>query len=143
MAISPRDSDGVFRAGHRARPSSATQNSRPTNSSSCHTRPMLVYSRPWLPIQKPKSAPRCCSVPSQPVAMEPTTMKISAQNSRSTPSFWNLGSRPDSSGAMYRPVASHAVAIHSTPSCVCTVRLMTYGSTCASGIPKNASPSTA
>ena len=86
---------------------------------------MLVNSRPWLPTQKLKSTPRCCSVPSQPVAVEPTTMAISAQNSTSTPSFWNFGSLPDSSGAMYRPVASQAVAIQKMPTCVCTVRLTT------------------
>ena len=86
---------------------------------------MLVNSRPWLPSQKLKSVPLRCSVPSQPVTVEPTTMAISAQNSRSTPSFCSLGSRPPSSGAMYRPVASQAVAIQKMPTWVWTVRLTT------------------
>ena len=86
---------------------------------------MLVYSRPWLPSQKLKSKPFFCSVPSQPHAVEPTTMRMSAQNSTSTPSFCSLGSCPDRSGEMYRPVASHAVAIQKIPSCVWTVRLTT------------------
>ena len=143
IAIRPRDSEGFISAGHSARPSRNTQNSRPTNNSNCQTRPMLVNSRPWLPSQKLKSKPRCCSVPSQPVRVEPTTTTMSAQNSTSTPSFCSLGSRPDSSGATYNPVASHAVAIQKMPTCVCTVRLTTYGSTCASGMPKNDWPSTA
>ena len=54
---------------------------------------------------------------------------MSAQNSASTPSFWNFGSRPDSSGATYRPVASHAVAIQKMPICVWMVRLTAYGRT--------------
>ena len=44
---------------------------------------------------------------------------------------------------MYRPVASHAVAIQKMPTWVWMVRLTTYGSTSASGMPKNAWPSTA
>ena len=100
MAIRPRDSEGFISAGHSARPSRKAQNSRPTNSRYCHTRPIEVNSRPWLPSQKLKSAPLRCSVPSQPVAVEPTTIAISAQNRTSTPSFWNFGSLPESSGAM-------------------------------------------
>ena len=52
-------------------------------------------------------------------------MASSAQNSTSTPSFCSFGSWPESSGAMYRPVASHAVAIQKMPSCVWIVRLTT------------------
>ena len=125
MAIRPRLSEGVFSAGHRARPSSTAHSTRPTNSRYCQTRPMLVNSRPWLPIQKAKSVPLRCSVPIQPVAVEPTTITISAQNRKSTPSFWNFGSLPPSIGAMYRPVASHAVAIQKMPTWVWMVRLVT------------------
>ncbi|MCE3261260.1 MAG: hypothetical protein K0R43_339 [Pseudoduganella sp.] len=41
-------------------------------------RPMEVNSRPWLPSQKAKSVPLWPSTPSQPVAVEPTTMNSSA-----------------------------------------------------------------
>ncbi len=82
-------------------------------------------------------------MPSQPVIVEPSTTTISAQNSASTPSFWCLGSRPDSSGATYRPVASQAVAIQKMPTCVWMVRVVTYGSTSASGRPNSDWPSTA
>ena len=100
MATSPRVSDGFLNAGHSARPSSRSQNSRPTKRSTCHTRPMLVNSSPWLPSQKLKSTPFFCRVPSQPHTVEPTTMAISAQNSASTPSRCSLGSCPESRGAM-------------------------------------------
>jgi len=78
MAIRPRDSEGVFSAGHKPRASSATQMSRPTKSRICQTRPMLVNSRPWLPIQKANSLPGLCRLPTQPVAVDPATMKSSA-----------------------------------------------------------------
>ena len=35
-------------------------------------------------------------------------------NRKFTPNRWNFGSWPEIAGAMYRPVASHAVAIQST-----------------------------
>jgi len=92
-------------------------------------------------------SPRCgpwvqCNAMNVVPTNEPTTMAMSAQNRTSTPSFWNFGSRPDSSGAMYRPVASQAVAIQKIPTWVWMVRLTTYGSTSASGMPKKPWPST-
>ena len=44
---------------------------------------------------------------------------------------------------MYRPVASQAVAIHSTANWVWMVRLTVNGRICASGKPKKLWPSTA
>ena len=55
-------------------------------------------------------------------AKPPTTINSSDTNRKFTPKRWYFGSWPDSAGPMYRPVASHAVAIHSTASCVCQVR---------------------
>ena len=55
-------------------------------------------------------------------AIEPSTTTSSAAKSTLTPSRWPCGSLPPTAGAMYRPAASHAVAIHSTPNCVCQVR---------------------
>jgi hypothetical protein len=78
IATMPRVSDGFVNAGHSARPSSSSQKSRPTNSRICHTRPMLVNSSPCAPSQKVKSKPWRCSVPSQPKAVEPTTIATSA-----------------------------------------------------------------
>ena len=43
---------------------------------------------------------------------------------------------------MYRPVASHAVAIHSTANWVWIVRLMVNGRMSPSGMPKKLWPST-
>ena len=44
-------------------------------------------------------------------------------NRKFTPRRCSLGSWPAIAGAMYRPVASQAVAIQSTASCVCHVRV--------------------
>ena len=60
-------------------------------------------------------------------ANEPTTISSRQTHRKFTPSRWNFGSWPEISGAMYRPVASHAVAIHSTASSVCQVRVRLYG----------------
>ncbi len=56
-------------------------------------------------------------------ANAPTTMTSRQVNSTFTPSRWKRGSWPEIAGAMYRPVPSHAVAIHSTASCVCQLRV--------------------
>jgi hypothetical protein len=55
--------------------------------------------------------------------MEPTTMMSRQTNRKLTPRRWYFGSMPEIAGAMYRPVASQAVAIHRCASCVCQVRV--------------------
>ena len=128
-----RDQAARFRrlasAPATARGRAATaQNSRPTNSRICQTRPMLVNSRPWLPSQKLKSTPLVLQ------RAEPAGGGRADDDRRSAPrtarrrrASATSARGPTSSGAMYRPVASQAVAIQNTPNCVWTVRLTTYG----------------
>ena len=56
-------------------------------------------------------------------ASEPTTITSSAPNRTCTPSAWNFGSLPLTSGPMNRPAASQAVAIQKMPICTCQVRV--------------------
>ena len=74
----PRLSEGFFNAGTRPLPRSPPHTHTPTTRPPSHTPPPPAYSSPWLPIQKLKSVPGFCSVPIQPVAVEPTTMNSSA-----------------------------------------------------------------
>ena len=117
-------------AGHSARPISSNHSSRPTNRKICQKRPMSVYSQPWWPNQKLYSRPIFCITANHCPAKEPTTITSRQTNRKFTPRRWNLGSCPDTAGLMYRPVASHAVAIHSTASCVCQLRVSEYGRYC-------------
>ena len=113
---------GPRRIGHNARPTSVTHSSRPMNRYHCQKRPMSAYSQPWWPNQKLYFRPSFCITASHWPANEPTTISSRLTNRKLTPKRWNFGSCPDIAGAMYRPVPSHATAIHSTASCVCQVR---------------------
>ena len=108
----------------------------------CQKRPMSVYSHPWWPNQKLFARPSFCITANHCPANAPTTMTIRQVNSALTPRRWYFGSCPEIAGPMYRPVASHAVAIHSTASCVCQLRVSAYGSTSASAKPYAFWPST-
>ena len=81
------------------------------------------------------SRPSFCITANHWPANAPTTMISRQTNSKFTPSRWNFGSCPEIAGAMYRPVPSHAVAIHSTASWVCQVRVSEYGRMLASAKP--------
>src|SRR5688572_15267122 len=120
---------GPRSTGHSARPTSVSHSNRPTNRNHCQKRPMSAYSQPWWPHQKLLANPSFCITASHWPANEPTTMINRQVHRKLTPSRWNFGSCPDIAGAMYRPVPSHATAIHNTASCVCQVRVIEYGST--------------
>src|SRR5690606_15569644 len=114
-----RDSCALSRRiGQIDRPTSATHSSNPTNRYHCQKRPMSAYSQPWWPHQKFCSKPSFCMTASHCPANDPTTITISDTNRKLTPNRWYFGSWPDSIGPMYRPVPSHATAIHSTANCV-------------------------
>ncbi len=114
-----RDSLPLRIAGHSARPTRVSHSSRPTNRKICQKRPRSTYSQPWWPNQKFLSRPSFCITASHCPANEPTTMTMRQVQRTFTPRRWNFGSCPEIAGPMYRPMPSHAVAIHSTASCVC------------------------
>ena len=93
------------------------------NRKACQKRPMSTYSQPWWPNQKLYFRSIFCITANHWPTNEPTTMISRQTNRKLTPARWYLGSCPDTAGPMYRPVASHAVAIHSTASCVCQLRV--------------------
>lgn len=68
-------------------------------------------------------------------AREPTTTAIKATNKALTPNRCPCGSMPLTAGAMYKPVASHEVAIQKMPICRCHVRATEYGNHFANGMP--------
>ena len=106
-------------AGQSARPTSSSHSIRPTNRNICQKRPISMYSQPWWPNQKLFASPSFCITANHWPANAPTTMTSRQTNRKFTPRRWNFGSCPETAGPMYRPVASQAVAIHSTASCVC------------------------
>ena len=114
-------------AGHNARPINSSHTISPTNRKACQKRPMSTYSQPWSPNQKLLANPSFCITANHCPANAPTTMISRHVKRKFTPARWNFGSYPEIAGAMYRPVPSHAVAIHSTASCVCQLRVSAYG----------------
>src|SRR5687767_4299294 len=107
---------GPRSTGHSARPTNVSHSNKPMNRNHCQKRPMSAYSQPWWPNQKLLARPSFCITASHCPANAPTTMTSRQTNRKLTPNLWNLGSCPDSAGAMYNPVPSHATAIHSTAS---------------------------
>ena len=122
-----RDSPPWRIAGQSARPTRVSHSIRPTNRNHCQKRPMSTYSQPWWPNQKFFARPSFCITANHWPANEPTTITIRQIQRKLTPRRWNFGSCPEIAGPMYRPMPSHAVAIHSTASCVCQVRVSEYG----------------